>query len=66
MELPRATATGDAAPLKQKTAELRDHLDPVRLGRLEPDQAARAYLKVIARHPDLVAETLAADGNASA
>lgn len=34
--------------------------------RSEPDQAARAYLKVIARHPDLVAETLAADGNASA
>ena len=34
--------------------------------RSEPDQAARAYLKVIAKHPDLVAETLAADGNASA
>lgn len=34
--------------------------------RSEPDQAARAYLKVIARHPDLVAETLAAGGNVPA
>ena len=34
--------------------------------RSEPDQAARAYLKIIARHPDLVAETLAAGGNAPA
>ena len=29
-------------------------------GRSEPDQATRAYLIVIARHPDVVAEALAA------
>ena len=28
-------------------------------GRAEPDQAARAYLLVIAKHPDMVAEALA-------
>jgi putative transcriptional regulator len=29
-------------------------------GRSEPDQATRAYLMVIAKHPDVVAEALAA------
>lgn len=37
----RLIATGDAAALKLKIADLTDHLDPVRLARLEPEQAAR-------------------------
>ena len=31
-------------------------------GRVEPDQAARAYLKVIAREPDTVSEALKTRG----
>lgn len=61
--VPRATSIRRALKLSQEEFAARYHIPPGTLrdweqGRCEPDAAARAYLRVIAREPELVARAL--------
>jgi putative transcriptional regulator len=64
---PRAKIIRRALVLSQEDFAARYHIPLGTLrdweqGRVEPDQAARAYLKVIAREPDKVREALKTRG----
>jgi putative transcriptional regulator len=67
---PRAKTLRRALGLSQEDFAARFNIPIGRLrdweqGRAEPDQAARAYLTVIAREPDLVQKALTANSSAT-
>jgi len=68
--VPRAKTLRRALGLSQEEFAARFHIPIGTLrdweqGRTEPDQAARAYLTVIAREPDVVRKALARSGPAA-